>query len=163
MSHDCYSDFVPFGNKMSHNCYSDIVPFVKHYFFHGNPEADEEASKLFNTDCYLEGECDFQADVTDEQIANLAANPITARGWIYTGVAYIGKRGNIPGHLWIRIEKQDTKIWIINTSQYCHVGEFDMAIVADESSCIKEFVDSFKDLMTSDISIEETDVVHWWA
>ena len=148
---------------MSHNCYSDIVPFVKHCFFEGDPEASEETSKLFYMDAYIEGECESQIDLTDEQIENITANSITARKWIYAGEAYTGKRGNVAGHLWKHIEKQHSKVWIINTSQYSHVGECDMAIVADDYFHLEEFAEDFKDLMTSDLPIEETDIVHWWC
>jgi|14BtaG_2_1085337.scaffolds.fasta_scaffold12251_6 hypothetical protein len=148
---------------MSHNCYSDIVPFVKHCFFEGDPDANEETSKLFNIDCYVEGECDLQVNLTQEEVDSLTSASITARGWVYGGDTYLGKRGNVAGYLWTKIEKQNCKIWIINTSQYGHVGEYDMAIIANEYSHIRQFVKDFKDLMTSDLPIEETDIVHWWC
>ncbi len=146
---------------MSHNCYSDIVPFVKHCFFEGDPNKDRQASKLFNTDCYLEGECDWQWDFSDEDISNITNQKLVVNDWTHMGYVNFGKRGYIYASLWTKDDSQ--KVWIVNSSQYSNVGEFDMAIMANDRTSVVEFSKDFSHLMTTDIPIEETDVVQCWS
>src|ERR1035437_5226874 len=52
--------------------------------------------------------------------------------------------------------KGELKVFILNTSQYACVGEFDFAVFSDDRSAVEEFL---KDFSITDVTIEDIDSV----
>jgi len=146
---------------MGHYCYTDIVPFIAHGVLYGDPDCDEECSKLFNTEAVLEGEASWQEELsTEEEYKASIPKNISIRGWEYKGTEELGKRNRIWGMRW---EKDEAYIWIMNEDEYSHVGEFYMSVVGDDRTHVSQFCEDFKDLLSNRPPINNYDTAQCWA
>lgn len=143
---------------MSHNTWADVVPFVIHGFFEGDDGAVSELSteqqKLIDPNGWVEGS---RAE-TDEELEGRSRENIHINGWKFqpyngnlASVSF-GKKGRLHGNVWL---KNGYKVFIINESEYCHVGVYDMAVVATK----REDIEAFKDDFEFKGRIQETDTV----
>ena len=143
---------------MGHYIHTDIVPYVKRNVINlsrGPYDGPEELCKLVIPQCYMALECDFQED--DDQ-----PEP-KIRGWDITPDVHLSitkKKETIIGHLFV---KGDTKVYLVNESQYSNVDCHEIAVVAEDPKHITEFCNDFKDLLSTGSKIEGPDeVIHWW-
>ena len=140
---------------------SDVVPFVVHNVLFHEHCADleselEENQMLFCPHGYSEGEfCDNPKDIVLHEWQYQNYDPQNPQD------SHFGKKNSLYGDLWIKDQYRGgqmlrvDRVWLINESGYSTVGEYDMAVVANDKKSLEEFVKDFN--ITN--PIEEMDAV----
>ena len=78
------------------------------------------------------------------------------RGWSLSNYNQkCGKDGELYAD---ELSKGDHKVFLINSSYYSHVGEYDYYVFSDDPSAVAEFLNDFKDLSESTV-IKDVDSV----
>ena len=139
---------------MSDYTYVDVVPFVLHNLWEGNDLHDlagksMEVMKLYAPECWAE------EYATEEEQASIflvsipgkeSPERFRVRDWTYEGSVEFGKRQRLFGEAWIKIGT-DTRVILVNESQYSAGGAYEVGVVADTEASIQMFLVDFADLI----------------
>jgi len=135
---------------------SDIVPFVVHLFW----ERDSLSSLPEGTPSLVDPEQFGPAqEEEDLEVGD-------TRGWVSHGddVVRLGKRKRVYG--W-KATKGDATVYFVNESAYAvSVGEYEVAVVADDRASLEAFIEDWKDTRDHPqikLTIEEVDTVDLYS
>lgn len=130
---------------MGHHVWADVVPFVAHnvvecstYLQH--KDMDDSLVLLLSPETWAEGEHLSDEEYTErgeipfEKLHGLERN----NWWLDTrDDQNIGKNARLYGFRW---RKNKLSVWLINESEYSNVGEFFMAVCANDRNSVEQFL-----------------------
>ena len=128
---------------MGHHIWSDVVPFVAHDVFilshYDNiSDLDPEDIKFIDAYVYLDG--DWEED--DEAWDAVDKENVTRDDWKFdkSDLAEVGKKGRLYGQIW---RKGDYTVYLVNESHYSNIGDYCVAVCADDKDSVREFLKDF--------------------
>lgn len=124
---------------------TDIVPFIIHGAFEMSSNGLSESPH--------DWELLISPEVALDELGVETIGPFRGWAWAEHDDRRVGKRGRLHGDLW---QKGGHEVWLINESEYSNVGEYEMAIVANDRAALEEFVADWHDVMDY-MDIEGTD------
>ena len=137
---------------MSHNIWSDVVPFVAHEAFNCEDTVDfsqlpVDSIKMISAAGYTDGEWLLDAGnlaLYEVHKNNIMTSGITANGWkhIRPGrlAGKLGTKNILRGDCWA---KDRYEVCIVTESPFSNLGEHRNAVCAIDRSSLEEFLKNF--------------------
>jgi len=120
---------------------SDIVPYASHYVYETNDPREDPPRLGFKR-------------VAAIHLCENEDEPAKYQGWSYDGrYDEIGKRQRIYAYAWT---KDNHKVWVVNESEYAAVGDYNIALVADNTASITEFANDWEFKLPFGIDEDDT-------
>ncbi len=126
---------------MSHGMEKDLARFAATLWLDLDGHQDDERYQLFDPEGWSE---EYGTEKIDEGGIPILGDNFSVRNWRFVGFAECGKNRRHYAPQWT---DGTHSVWLLNESQYCNVGCFDITGVADDRESLEAFIADFRDIL----------------